>query len=370
MSSGSKDYSSHSAFSSIDALASKPILGSDGAASWQEFRNQSKSSSASSGGNGGGIAKRTMMSRGTAPHMPVKKTDKLGTGFRSIAEEREHEEKMRDESNDAKMNSGYTTFKRKQDRAELMERKKRKMIEERIRPDDVKYFIPAETFQGWKEDYVFTTKSRGVGYYWDGMDSLKKLNGVESYVGSGVSTGEGNADNSSAPTKETGDVIDSKLKKKKKKKKKKKDGITASDEVDTNNPMEQVLSAMRRRTELQSRPPGSSNQIAMETKAVLTGTISLSTLQNSVQSATILNGSETAELARYDWEAAVDPSSGKTYFFSRKSGERQWDNPIEKLRRSQGSHDTGDKLPDGWRPAKDAAGRTYYYHRESGKTSW
>jgi len=49
---------------------------------------------------------------------------------------------------------------------------------ERVRPEGATYFIKAETFDGWKEDYVFTTKKgRGTGYFWDGMDSVKKLGG-------------------------------------------------------------------------------------------------------------------------------------------------------------------------------------------------
>jgi hypothetical protein len=348
---GNDKIDSFSAFASVDALASKPVLGSDGAASWQEFR-QSKTSG--------------FVSKGTAPHIPLKRADKLGTGFKSIDEERRNEKKVREEGNDAEMNSGYTTFKRKHDRAEIEERKRRKLIEERVRPDKVKYYIPAETFEGWKEDYIFTTRDRGTGYYWDGMDSLKKLKGIEDSTSTSGQSGNTNEVDSSKQSNS-----DSKKQKKKKKKKKdKKDANQSSQaiEEDTNNPMEQVLNAMRRRTEILTRPPGSSNQILMETRAALTGTISSSTVQNLEMAND--NQNMATELAKYNWEIATDPSSGKVYYFSRKTGERQWDSPIEKLKKAANATTLDDVLPDGWRPALDAVGKTYYYHRESGKTSW
>ena len=131
MSSRDKERNSYSAFASVDSLASKAILGSDGAASWQDFRKNS------------GIKH---MSKGIAPHAPLKKADKLGTGLKSIDEERRHEEKMRREGKDAEMYSGYTTFKRKHDQAEIEEKKRRKLIQERVRPDKVKYFIAVKNW--------------------------------------------------------------------------------------------------------------------------------------------------------------------------------------------------------------------------------
>ena len=69
-----------------------------------------------------------------------------------------------------------------------------------------------------------------------------------------------------------------------------------------------------------------------------------------------------------------------SFFFFRKTRERQWDNPLKKLKSaantatslsiSISSSSSDEKLPDGWRPAKDAVGKTYYYNRESGKTAW
>jgi FtsZ-interacting cell division protein YlmF len=148
----------YSAFSSIDGLVSKPVMGSDGAASWQEFSKKSS----------------TYKSRGVAPHAPLHKTDRI-TGMKSMVDERKNEEKSRQEYGDAPMGSGYTVFKRKQDKSDLESKKRTKIIMEKTRPDNVKYFIPSASFSGWKEDYVFTTRDRGTGYYWDGTDSLQKL---------------------------------------------------------------------------------------------------------------------------------------------------------------------------------------------------
>mmetsp|Transcript_246 Transcript_246/g.327 ORF Transcript_246/g.327 Transcript_246/m.327 type:complete len:352 (+) Transcript_246:84-1139(+) len=343
-----KEANSYSAFSAVDSLVSKPVLGSDGAASWQQFRKSN-----------------TTNSRGVAPHMPLKKADKLGTGFKSIDEERRHEENMREEGNDAKMNSGYTNFKRKVDRAEIEEKKRRKMVEERIRPEKAKYFISAATFEGWKEDYIFTTRDRGIGYYWDGMDSVKKLLGKDDWD-VGVISG----------LKEGSSADMDKSKKQKKKKKKKKKVKSEGDEVSNHNPMEQIINAMRRRNEILSGPrqPATSESTAQtaimgDTKTILSGSKSTSSTQFEHSSSEIQNLS--ALLSKYKWEVATDPSSGKPYYFSRQTGTRQWDNPLEKLISEENSRPKDDALlPDGWRAIKDAVGKTYYYHRESGKTSW
>ncbi len=346
-------HNAYSAFSSVDDLAAKPALGSDGAASWQDFRKNSGK----------------VVSKGVAPVAPMKKADRLGTGFRTIQEERENEEKVRKEAGDADMYSGYTTFKRKQDRAEIEERKRRKMIESRTRPEKAKYYIKADTFEGWKEDYVFTTRNRGPGYYWDGMDSLKKLRGEDVSFMKGSDDSQVDEEGGSKPSIQEGSNDNDQLEQKKEKKKKKKGKKKKSSSInaiadDPNHPMEQVLNAMRRRTEVLSRgPDGNSSQISLEAKAALSGSMIISSIQNIESS--IDNEKQKTELAKYGWEVATDPSTGKTYYFSRKTGERQWDNPLEKLKAKNIA-----TLPDGWRSAEDASGRTYYYHRESGKTSW
>lgn len=153
---------SFSVFSSIDAMVSKPVVGSDGAASWQEFSRQGKHKS-----------------RGQAPHAPLHKVDRI-SGIQSIEDERKYEQKNRQEQGHKPMGCGYSVFKRKHDLSEIESKKRKKLIIERKRPENVSYFLPSATFVGWKEDYVYTTRDSGTGYYWDGADSVKKLLKFES----------------------------------------------------------------------------------------------------------------------------------------------------------------------------------------------
>lgn len=222
---------------------------------------------------------------------------------------------------------GYTVFKRKNEAEEAAARKKRKQIENRIRPDDKKYFIPAETFEGSKFDYVFTTRDRGTGYYWDGMDSVKKLNG----------TGDFPEDTEAKESEDNAVGKEEKPKKKKKKKRQKAPVIVD----DPNNPMEQVAEAIRRRNEALNAPPGALLDLPS------------------------------------GWEVAADPSSKKTYYYCRATGERQWEKPTapptctgSATAAGVNTTDTVVPLPEGWSVAKDAStGKEYFYHT-NGETKW
>jgi len=173
--------SSFDAFTLVDEAVKKPVFGSDAAASWQDFRKN----------NVGAIR-----SEGVAPHMPIKRADRVGLGFKSIQEEREHEKGVRSSYGHADLGSGYTEFKKKNNDGEkhvsassnstVVGGAKRKLdssyyneasyldplkcgrlaIDFRERPDDVAYFIKSDTFTGWKNDYIFGTRHRGTGYYW------------------------------------------------------------------------------------------------------------------------------------------------------------------------------------------------------------
>lgn len=153
---------SFAAFSKVDELVSKPVMGSDGAASWQNFRKDHAS-------------KIRPSSSSVAPKAPLKKLDRLA--FTSWEDEQQHENQMRKEAGHVQAGAGYTTFKKKNAAEEAKERKRKVLIEKRIRPDDKDYFIPSPTFQGWKFDYIFTTRvdRGGTGYYWDGSDGVKSL---------------------------------------------------------------------------------------------------------------------------------------------------------------------------------------------------
>ena len=133
-SSKSKPSSSFDAFSKVDDLVSKPVLGSEGAASWQSFRKDHAPKHASS----------------VAPKAPLKRADKLGTGFKSWEEERAHEGKIRRDAGHATTNSGYSLFNNVEHQKRTKEaanRKRKARIEARIRPDDKEYTIPSKTFE-------------------------------------------------------------------------------------------------------------------------------------------------------------------------------------------------------------------------------
>ena len=61
------------------------------------------------------------------------------------------------------MGAGYTAFKEKNEDKDMQPLSE---TTPRIRPDHMIYFIASDEFTGWKEDYVFTTRHRGTGYYW------------------------------------------------------------------------------------------------------------------------------------------------------------------------------------------------------------
>jgi len=306
------------------------------------------------------------------------------------------------------------------------------MVVERVRPDGTNYFIKADTFDGWKEDYVFTTKAgRGTGYFWDGMDSVKKL------LQGGGSTLEEATDWNGGTSGATAAAGDRDLKRRKKKKKSKKNKRTKMEgsattmtiqpedhhhqqhQTDSHNPMEQVQNAIRRRNEILSRSssilgvnPTTTTQADHErtemnaltgttTSRSRTGTTTTSSSSKtpivaatkddnlpSSSSSSAADASVVAELASHGWEVATDTGSGKLYYFARSTGERRWDAPL--FGGSRGSDgdvtsDVGGKsslldsslvassppLVDGWSKARDpTSGRDYYYHAASKKTSW
>jgi hypothetical protein len=297
--------SSFDAFSKVDELVSKPVVGSDGAASWQSFRKENHATIRAS----------------TAPKAPLKKADKLGTGFSTWDEERAHEGKIRRAAGHAETNSGYSVFNNdKKNAEEAASRKRKAQIEARIRPDDKEYFIPSETFQGWKFDYVFTTRNgHNTGYYWDGMDSIKKENGELKIP----QTNETNTDSTLSGTKSMDDKASASKSKKKRKRKK---GPTFVH--DPNNPMEQMQAILQKR-----------NQALMAAS------------DNNLPSG---------------WEAAKDPSTGKSYYFHRASRERSWEKP----KVSSETTEDHEKLPEGWKSAVDQTSGKTYYHHTNGTTTW
>ena len=267
-----------------------------------------------------------------APKAPLKKLDKVGAGFSSWEDEQKHEAAVRKAAGDAELGSGYTHFSRKNDTEEAAQRKIQKMIESRTRPDDKEYFIPKATFAGWKFDYIFTTREgRGTGYFWDGMDSIKKLKGE--LKDEPKSKGDNDHDSKQSTGKRSNNNVDDSKEKdeksnhpKKKKKRKKNAGPIIVE--DPNNPLEQVSRIIQQRNQALDQTPLPAG-----------------------------------------WEAAVDPTSRKTYYFQRATGKRSWEKPALEDS-SELSGQSQDDLPDGWKAAKDASsGKTYYYHT-NGTTVW
>lgn len=349
--------SSYSAFNDVDETVAKAVLGSDGAARWQDFKSTSKLKPTSS----------------VAPAIPLKKLDRA-LGTTSINDERKIEAKVRADAGTAALGSGYTQFKRKTDMEEVAERKRRKLVLSRTRPKDERYFLDVSVFEGHKHDYVFTTRDRGTGYYWDGNDSIRKELGQPPIASLGVGgvvapsedeTGTA-IDTSDAPA--PGNVTKSKKKKKKKKAKAELPFYNPHEDDDPFNPMAQVAQAIKRRNEILGRAPTLAAQADHSNTrldaSVLGASIrlpssSVTSSAPSVESSAILEPSLSSE----GWESAVDASSGKTYFFNRKTNERTWTKP-------EPSMEDNAALPEGWNAATDkASGKVYYYHT-NGNTAW
>jgi len=81
-----KMVNSHQAFADVDKMVSKPVFGSDGALAWKKFKEENKQAQK------GGVF---------APNLPMKRSDRLGTGSKSIEEERLLENEIRKKSGNA-----------------------------------------------------------------------------------------------------------------------------------------------------------------------------------------------------------------------------------------------------------------------------
>jgi hypothetical protein len=334
--------SSFDAFAKVDAIVAKKVIGSDGAASWQSFRDDNPTT------------KDRHYSSSNAPKAPLKKADKLGTGFSTWDEERDHENKVRKDAGHANTGAGYTNFNKKHNGSS---NKDKQAILDRIRPDDIQYFIPSKTFQGWKCDYVFTTRNsvHNTGYFWDGMDSIKKQNG-ERIIGeenqklANDDQANNNNDSKRKKLKSSSSSSNKKEKKSKKKRKKNNDNDYNGPVIvhNPNNPMEQMQAILERRNQQ------------------LTGMVPTTTTDDDNNS-----------VLPSGWEAAKDPSTGKTYYFHRATGDRSWEKP-----KSSNENDaTGDgtagennanesPLPIGWKSVVDKASEKIYYHHTNGEVTW
>jgi hypothetical protein len=314
-----KTLTAYTAFNAVDEMVQKPVMGSDGAARWQNFRSSNLGASVPS----------------VAPTAPLKAVDRAI--FKSWQEERKYEEEERQKSGATALGSGYTHFAKKgteDDDDNRLTKKERQRIQQRRRPDDKEYYIPSKSFTGWKFDYVFTTRDSKTGYFWDGMDSLKSLEttGHVPKVMILQESGE-NATIKSSEKKE-----DEKTEKASKPKKRKRPrGPEFVD--DPTNPFQQLAERFHAQRQQQQQQ------------------------QQQQQPPPIMHNLPSG------WEAAYDCTSQKTYYYNRSTGERSWEppSPVGATR----TPPTQNSLPPGWTVAKDAStGKEYYYHALSQKTQW
>lgn len=273
----SKD-NSYSVFNAVDASVAKKVVGSDGAANWQAFRQETA-----------GVQVRTST---VAPKAPLKALDRA-LGFTSWDDEVVLEQTSRKESGARALHSGYQHFQEKGSADVMTEKERRRIREKRLGPNQ-QYFIPAQTFQGWKWDYVFTTRApRGIGYYFDGTDSLFELEGKRK-----------------RPIDNTTTTKDKEAPKKKKKKKKNTGVETVHD---PNHPLEQVKALVRNKQE-QSLPEGWETALDAST-------------QRPYYFHRATGERRWDRPVTNEWNEAKDPTTGKTYYYHRTTGETTWDPP-------------------------------------------
>merc|ERR1712037_300158 len=69
------------------------------------------------------------------------------------------------------------------------------------------------------------------------------------------------------------------------------------------------------------------------------------------------------------WFAAVDESTGDTYYCNEATGETSWELPTQPLSNNQ--NENNDSLPPGWFAVPDqTSGERYYCNEKTGETTW
>jgi WW domain len=388
--------SAYDYFLAVDNMVSKPVMGSDGAAAWQAFQKAASSKEGSTSTTVEATSFAAAIPGGkVAPKAPLKAMDRAmmkaaasttaaGGGGSSIIQnpwqvERDHENAMRLASGQVSLDhAGYTTFKGKHhnndNQAAVLSKKEETRVRQRKRPAEMEYYIKSSTFTGHLHDYIFTTRpeSYGTGYYWDGMDSFKALStsasssltplpGDDYYFQQATPMlADAAAANTNEAASSSSSSIDVPPKKKRKKTKTKTAAAPPTIINDAQNPMEQVAAAMLRRQQQQ--------------------------LEQHQQQASAANLS----VAGGGWERAMDPTTSKTYYFNRQTGERTWDKPASLFISSSSTlttstttattttdHDattvstSGSNNNSQWTTATDATtGKTYYYNTVTRETTW
>jgi hypothetical protein len=289
----------YNVFHKVDELVSKPISGSHQALQWQTFRSSSSQTTTTHNN-----------ATSVAPKAPLKKSDRAA-GFASWEEERKHEATLRRDRGDAALDQGYSTFSTLS-HAEIQQaaltRKQETQIRKKIRPEDKDYFMASPTFRGWKHDYVFTTRDRGTGYYWDGSDSVKKLDGTLMHVIENKTQGQTNTQDST--------ISDTPSEPEKKKRKKKEPPVVVVVH-DPKNPIEQVAALVQARQAQESLlPPGWEQAFDSTTQKLFY--FNRASGQRTWEPPVVVIADE--------WKTTTDPSTGKAYYYN-ASGETRWEDP-------------------------------------------
>lgn len=294
-----------------DLSYSKPIYGSAGANSWQQWQSTSEHQKSAPS-----LASTSALR--ALPSFPMKRGEK-----ETFEAEREREAHARREAGHAPLNSGYTTFlKRGADGGDADVRgdsavaaaATTKLLTKRVDDDSVvkqseaaattsmPLFIPSSTYEGSKSSFIFTTRDALTGYYHD------------------------------ASTSSTA-------------------SIPLPDSTPAPAPAKKVKTAKNVVRATLGVPPGPSSSSPLP----LTSAAASS---SSNPPASDVDEADRIELERHGWSIGVS-TSGETYYYN-KLNETSWSHPLRKNAKPEGL----------WKEAKTPLGETYYFHTLTNETSW
>eukprot|EP00977_Amphora_coffeiformis_P015023 scaffold4292_cov114-Amphora_coffeaeformis.AAC.2 len=285
------------AFKKVDDLVSKPILGSDGAQAWQNFAKSEQGNKAQQ------QQQKLNSSSGGAPQAPLKAQERA-MGYKTWQDEQRDEAKRRNDTGETTEGITYTHFKQKQPQ------KKRKNTTEAS---------AGENLDDDQDDNHYAVQDD------DNNDSEKPTQIIAN-------------EKSSA-------AVDDDVRKPNKKSKRRTVAVPTIVH-DPTHPLEQVAAAMIQR------------------------------------STTVTNDDMDDDLPD-GWKCAHDPNTNKRYYYQSTTGQTSWTKPTAANSATTTTATTSNDddaaplasitlaLPDGWTTAIDpTTGKTYYYHAPTQITQW
>jgi hypothetical protein len=291
---------SYSVFNAVDAAVSKPVMGSDGAAQWQEFRSRKHV-----------VTTAGRKSSSTAPTAPLKRADRA-MGFSSWQDERAVEATTRQETGDRAMHGGYQHFHKRKNK-------------EDNKKEETDYSVP-ERHNGELPRPAVATAT-----------AMTMDNGG----------GNGNANNDTA-------ISSSSEKKTKKKRKTKEESASAAPVVirDPTHPLEQVAAAIQRQKMMQQqhtttpdggggwetaidptsqRPYYFHRPTGQRTWDRPTSSMVVAATTTTTSTTTTATKTDDNDGATTTWKATKDASTGKTYYYNTKTNVTTWERPPDFL---------------------------------------